>query len=331
MRELKGDPGAIVFANRLQPTQLRIGSFISRAPDNEEVVPVEPEIAYIKNDMVIIENIYKKIRRKNMGEVVVVTSGKGGVGKTTTTANIGTGLAALGKKVVLVDTDIGLRNLDVVMGLENRIVYDLVDVTKGNCRLRQALIKDKRFDGLFLLPAAQTKDKTAVNASEMQNLCESLQEEFDFVIIDCPAGIEQGFKNAIAGAHKALVVTTPEVSAVRDADRIIGLLEANNLRDPKLIINRIRPDMVKRGDMMNIEDMIDILAIELLGVVPEDEQIVVSTNRGEPVVLDIQSRAGQAFRNIAKRLLGEEVPLINLERYEEGLVNKLKRFLGFKG
>jgi len=266
-----------------------------------------------------------------MGEVVVVTSGKGGVGKTTTTANIGTGLAALGKKVVLVDTDIGLRNLDVVMGLENRIVYDLVDVTKGNCRLRQALIKDKRFDGLFLLPAAQTKDKTAVNASEMQNLCESLQEEFDFVIIDCPAGIEQGFKNAIAGAHKALVVTTPEVSAVRDADRIIGLLEANNLRDPKLIINRIRPDMVKRGDMMNIEDMIDILAIELLGVVPEDEQIVVSTNRGEPVVLDIQSRAGQAFRNIAKRLLGEEVPLINLERYEEGLVNKLKRFLGFKG
>ena len=265
-----------------------------------------------------------------MGEVVVVTSGKGGVGKTTTTANIGTGLAALGKKVVLVDTDIGLRNLDVVMGLENRIVYDLVDVTKGNCRLRQALIKDKRFDGLFLLPAAQTKDKTAVNASEMQNLCESLQEEFDFVIIDCPAGIEQGFKNAIAGAHKALVVTTPEVSAVRDADRIIGLLEANNLRDPKLIINRIRPDMVKRGDMMNIEDMIDILAIELLGVVPEDEQIVVSTNRGEPVVLDIQSRAGQAFRNIAKRLVGEEVPLINLERYEEGLVNKLKRFLGFK-
>ena len=196
--------------------------------------------------------------------------------------------------------------------------------------MRQALIKDKRFDGLFLLPAAQTKDKTAVNASEMQNLCESLQEEFDFVIIDCPAGIEQGFKNAIAGAHKALVVTTPEVSAVRDADRIIGLLEANNLRDPKLIINRIRPDMVKRGDMMNIEDMIDILAIELLGVVPEDEQIVVSTNRGEPVVLDIQSRAGQAFRNIAKRLLGEEVPLINLERYEEGLVNKLKRFLGFK-
>ncbi|MFZ5942737.1 MAG: septum site-determining protein MinD [Bacillota bacterium] len=265
-----------------------------------------------------------------MGEVVVITSGKGGVGKTTTSANIGTGLAALGKKVVLVDTDIGLRNLDVVMGLENRIVYDLVDVTQGHCRLKQALIKDKRFDGLFLLPAAQTKDKTAVNGEDMCKLCEELKAEFDFVIIDCPAGIEQGFKNAIAGAEKAIIVTTPEVSAVRDADRIIGLLEANNLPGPKLIINRIRPDMVKRGDMMNIEDMIDILAIELMGVVPEDEYIVVSTNKGEPAVLDMDSRAGQAYRNIAKRLTGEQVPLINLD-YDDGIVNKLKRLLGFKG
>ncbi|MDK2823321.1 MAG: septum site-determining protein MinD [Clostridia bacterium] len=265
-----------------------------------------------------------------MGEVVVITSGKGGVGKTTTTANIGTGLAALGKRVVLIDTDIGLRNLDVVMGLENRIVYDLVDVTQGHCRLKQALIKDKRFDGLFLLPAAQTKDKTAVTAEDMKKLCCTLKEEFDFVLVDCPAGIEQGFKNAIAGAEKALIVTTPEVSAVRDADRIIGLLEANNLPGPKLIINRIRPDMVKRGDMMNIEDMIDILAIDLIGVVPEDEYIVVSTNKGEPAVLDMDSRAGQAYRNIAKRLTGAEVPLINLD-YEEGIVNKLKRLLGFKG
>ncbi|MFZ7102318.1 MAG: septum site-determining protein MinD [Peptococcaceae bacterium] len=265
-----------------------------------------------------------------MGEVVVITSGKGGVGKTTTTANIGTGLAALGKKVVLIDTDIGLRNLDVVMGLENRIVYDLVDVTQGHCRLKQALIKDKRFDSLYLLPAAQTKDKTAINAEDMQYLCNTLQEEFDYVLVDCPAGIEQGFKNAIAGAQKAIIVTTPEVSAVRDADRIIGLLEANNLRGPKLIINRIRPDMVKRGDMMNIEDMIDILAIELMGVVPEDEHIVVSTNKGEPAVLDMESRAGQAYRNVAKRLTGEEVPLINLD-VEEGIVNKLKRLIGFKG
>jgi len=264
-----------------------------------------------------------------MGEVVVITSGKGGVGKTTTTANLGTGLAALGKKVVLIDTDIGLRNLDVVMGLENRIVYDLVDVARGNCRLKQALIKDKRFDGLFLLPAAQTKDKTAVSADDMKNLCDNLKEEFDFMIIDCPAGIEQGFKNAIAGAEKAIIVTTPEVSAVRDADRIIGLLEANNLRNPKLIINRIRQDMVKRGDMMNIDDMIDILAIDLMGVVPEDEYIVVSTNKGEPAVLDMESRAGQAYRNISKRLMGQEVSLINLD-YEEGIVNKLKRLLGFK-
>ncbi|KJS84339.1 MAG: cell division inhibitor MinD [Peptococcaceae bacterium BICA1-8] len=262
-----------------------------------------------------------------MGEVIVITSGKGGVGKTTTTANLGTGLAALGNKVVLIDTDIGLRNLDVVMGLENRIVYDLVDVTQGHCRLRQALIKDKRFDGLFLLPAAQTKDKTAVSTDDMKKLCNELKEEFDYVLVDCPAGIEQGFKNAIAGAERALIVTTPEVSAVRDADRIVGLLEANGLRGPKLIINRIRPDMVKRGDMMNIEDMLDILAIELMGVVPEDEYIVVSTNKGEPAVLDMNSRAGQAYRNIAKRVTGEVVSLINLE-YDEGLLNKLKRLLG---
>ena len=227
-------------------------------------------------------------------------------------------------------TDIGLRNLDVVMGLENRIVYDLVDVTQGHCRLKQALIKDKRFDGLFLLPAAQTKDKTAVSIEDMKKLCSELQEEFDYVLVDCPAGIEQGFKNAIAGAERAIIVTTPEVSAVRDADRIVGLLEANGLRGPQLIINRIRPDMVKRGDMMNIEDMLDILAIELLGVVPEDEYIVVSTNKGEPAVLDMDSRAGQAYRNISKRVTGEQVSLIDLE-YEEGLVKKLKRLLGLKG
>lgn len=263
-----------------------------------------------------------------MGEVLVITSGKGGVGKTTTTANIGTGLANLGYKVVLVDTDIGLRNLDVVMGLENRIVYDIVDVTTGNCRLKQALIKDKRFDGLYLLPAAQTKDKNAVTEEEMKELCNELKKEFDYVVIDCPAGIEQGFKNAIVGAEKAIVVTTPEVSAVRDADRIIGLLEAAELRDPKLIVNRIRPHMVKRGDMMGIEDMIDILAIELLGVVPDDETIVVSTNRGEPAVLDMTSRAGEAYRNITKRITGQEVPLLNLDA-PDGIMDKLKKLIGF--
>ncbi len=264
-----------------------------------------------------------------MGEVIVITSGKGGVGKTTTSANIGTALASMGLKVVFIDTDIGLRNLDVVMGLENRIVYDIVDVTNGNCRLKQALIRDKRFDNLALLPAAQTKDKSAINVEQMKALTEQLKEEFDYVIIDCPAGIEQGFRNAIAGAQRAIVVTTPEVAAVRDADRIIGLLEAAEIRDPELIVNRLRPQMVKKGDMMDMNDMIDILAVRLLGVVPEDEMIVVSTNKGEPAVLDANSRAGQAYRNIAKRINGEDVPFMNLE-YEDGIFGKFKRMLGFK-
>ena len=264
-----------------------------------------------------------------MGEVLVITSGKGGVGKTTTTANIGTGLALMGKKVVLIDTDIGLRNLDVVMGLENRIVYDIVDVVHGNCRLKQALIKDKRFENLFLLPAAQTKDKTAISPPQMKELCQELKEEFKFVIVDCPAGIEQGFRNAIAGAERALVVTTPEVAAVRDADRVIGLLEAAELREPQLIINRFRYEMVKRGDMMDMDDIIDILAIELLGIVPEDEYIVVSTNRGEPAVLDRNSRAGEAYRNVSRRLAGENVPLMVMEA-NGGFMFKLKKLIGFR-
>lgn len=264
-----------------------------------------------------------------MGEVIVITSGKGGVGKTTATANLGVGLAALGHKVCLIDADIGLRNLDVVMGLENRIVYDLVDVTSGHCHYRKALIKDKRYDNLFLLPAAQTKDKTAVSPEQMYALCNEVKGEFDYVIIDCPAGIEQGFKNAIAGAEKAIVITTPEVSAVRDADRIIGLLEKEDLRDPKLIINRLRPRMVRQGDMMSIDDIIDILAIDLLGVVPEDEMIVISTNKGETVVLDERSRSGQAFRNIVRRIRGEKVPMLNLDD-EGGLMSRLKRMIGLK-
>ena len=264
-----------------------------------------------------------------MGEVIVITSGKGGVGKTTTTANIGTGLALAGQKVVLVDTDIGLRNLDVVMGLENRIVYDLVDVIEGFCRVKQALIKDKRFDGLYLLPAAQTRDKTSVNPQQMMKLCQELKDEYDYIIVDCPAGIEQGFKNAIAGADRAIVVTTPEVSAVRDADRIIGLLEANEIRNPKLLINRLRPDMVKRGDMMTIDDIIDILAIGLVGVVPDDEKIVVSTNRGEPAINDDKSLAGLAYRNIVRRIMGEEVPFMNLDE-NQGFVLKIKKLFGLK-
>lgn len=263
-----------------------------------------------------------------MSEVIVVTSGKGGVGKTTTTANLGTGLAASGSKVVLVDADIGLRNLDVVMGLENRIVYDLVNVTDGIVPFRKALIKDKRYEGLFLLPAAQTKDKTAVNPEQMRELCDNLRQEFDYVIVDCPAGIEQGFKNAIAGADRAIVVTTPEVSAVRDADRIIGLLEANEIHNPRLIVNRLRYKMVKAGDMMSIDDIIDILSVDLLGVVPEDEMVVITTNRGEAVVQDSASKSGQAYRNIVRRIKGEEVPLMDLE--EGGFFSKLRRLIGMK-
>ena len=259
-----------------------------------------------------------------MGEVIVITSGKGGVGKTTTTANLGCGLANLGKKVALVDADIGLRNLDVVMGLENRIVYDLVDVVEGKCRLKQALIKDKRYTGLYLLPAAQTRDKDAVSPEQMQKLCDSLKEdEFDYILIDCPAGIEQGFKNAIAGADRALVVTTPEGSAVRDADRIIGLLEANELTNPSLILNRVRPDMVDRGDMMSMDDVTEILAVDIIGVVPDDESIVVQTNKGEPAVTVENSRAGQAYRNITRRILGEDVPIMQLKQ-EKTFMDKLK-------
>lgn len=264
-----------------------------------------------------------------MGDVIVVTSGKGGVGKTTTTANLGTGLAKLGYSVVLVDTDIGLRNLDIVMGLENRIVYDIVDVTNGHCRLKQALIKDKRFEKMFLLPAAQTKEKTAVTPEQMVELCQKLKKDYDYIIIDCPAGIEQGFKNAIAGAEKAVVVTTPEVAAVRDADRVIGLLEASGIENPQLIINRIRGEMVKHGDMMDIDDIIDILAVDLLGVVPEDEMIVISTNKGEPAVLDLQSKAGEAYRNISRRIAGEDVPIMPLE-FNEGIMTRLKRLIGMR-
>ena len=253
-----------------------------------------------------------------MSEVIVITSGKGGVGKTTTSANVGTGLAMLGKRVVLIDTDIGLRNLDVVMGLENRIVYNLVDVVEGNCRMKQALIKDKRYPNLYLLPAAQTRDKTSVNPEQMVKLVDNLRPEFDYILLDCPAGIEQGFKNAIAGADRALVVTTPEVSAIRDADRIIGLLEQEELEEIDLIVNRIRMDMVRRGDMMSLSDVTDILAVNVIGAVPDDENIVISTNQGEPLV-GLGSAAGQAYLEICRRLMGENIPVVGPEPHRSFL------------
>ena len=246
-----------------------------------------------------------------MSDIIVVTSGKGGVGKTTTAANLGIGLANLQKKVVMVDTDISLRNLDVVLGLENRIVYNLVDVIEGRCRLKQALIRDKRQKELYLLPSAQTRDKTAVTPEQMRKLCDELRTQFDYVLLDCPAGIEQGFFNAIAGADRAVVVTTPEVSSIRDADRIIGILESSGLSDVFLIINRIRPDMVRRGEMMSVEDVEEILAVPLIGVIPDDEQVVVATNQGEPVT-GAGSLAGRAYQNISRRILGEEVPYLDL-------------------
>ncbi|MGB8643803.1 MAG: septum site-determining protein MinD [Anaerolineae bacterium] len=242
------------------------------------------------------------------GVVITVTSGKGGVGKTTTTANLGVALARRGKRVACVDTDIGLRNLDVVLGLENRIVYDIVDVVEGRARLRQALIKDKRLPELQMLPAAQTRDKSAVKPEQMMKLADDLRKDFDFILIDCPAGIEGGFKNALAPADRVLIVTTPEVSAVRDADRIIGLVEASEKETPKLIINRLRPAMVKRGDMLATEDVLEVLSIDLIGIVPEDENIITSTNKGQPVAFDEKTPAGQAYGRIAQRLLGEDVP-----------------------
>lgn len=258
------------------------------------------------------------------GKVVTVTSGKGGVGKTTATANLGAALASSGDKVVCVDADIGLRNLDVVLGLENRIVYDLVDVVEGRCRLRQALIRDKRLPELFLIPAAQTRDKSAVSPSDMVRLCDELRNEFDWILIDSPAGIERGFRNAIAPADVVMVVTNPEVSAVRDADRIIGLIEAEEKGPARLMINRIKPDMVRRGDMLSADDVLELLAVELIGLIPEDENVVMSTNRGVPVALNGKSRAGQAFRNVARRLRGEEVPF--MEMSEDGnLFGRLAR------
>ena len=260
------------------------------------------------------------------GRVITVTSGKGGVGKTTVTANLGTALAKHGQRVVVVDADIGLRNLDVVMGLENRIVYDLVDVVEGVCRLRQALIRDRRVNEMYLLPAAQTRDKSAVSPEDMIEVCNQLRQEFDYVIVDSPAGIEQGFRNAVAGADEVIIVTTPEVSAVRDADRVIGLIEAQDKGPGVLILNRLKPEMVRRGDMLSTTDVVEVLAVQLLGIIPEDEAIVISTNRGTPIVLDGRGPTAEALDNIARRMMGEDLPVYQPSE-DKGLFSRLTRFV----
>lgn len=264
--------------------------------------------------------------------VIVVTSGKGGVGKTTTTANLAVALARMGHKVVAVDGDIGLRNLDVIMGLENRIVYTLIDALEGVCRLNQTYIRDKRIENLYMIPTAQSKTKDAVTAEQMVSVCNELRNDFDFILVDSPAGIEAGFRNSAAGADEALVVTTPEVSAVRDADRIIGLLESMEKAPIRLIVNRIRPQMVRKGDMLGVSDVLDILAIDLIGIVPDDESVVTSANKGEPLTLASDSPAALAFKNIASRVVGEDVPFLSLDDSEStGFLGMLKRAFGLKG
>lgn len=261
-----------------------------------------------------------------MGKAIVVTSGKGGVGKTTTTANLGTALALLGKKVCLVDLDIGLRNLDVVLGLDNRIIYNIVDVAEGRANLQQALIKDKRFNNkMFLIAAAQNTDKSSLQPDQARKIVDQLKEEFDYVLLDCPAGIEQGFMNAVAGADEAIVVTNPEIASVRDADRVVGLLEQQNLdKPPMLIINRIRRHMVNDGQMLDVDEVTRQLSIKLIGIIFDDDQVITSSNNGQPIALDENNIAGKGYRNIARRLEGETVPLMTMkEEKKQGIFGKM--------
>ncbi|MEB3248004.1 MAG: septum site-determining protein MinD [Microcystaceae cyanobacterium] len=263
-----------------------------------------------------------------MNRIIVITSGKGGVGKTTTTANLGSALARLGKKVALVDADFGLRNLDLLLGLEQRIVYTAIDVLAGDCSIEKALVKDKRLPNLVLLPAAQNRSKDAISPEQMQSLVDQLVKKFDYIIIDCPAGIEMGFRNAVVPAKEAIIVTTPEMSAVRDADRVIGLLEAESIERISLVINRLRPDMVQLSQMISVEDVLDLLAVPLLGVVPDDQKIIISTNKGEPLVLEEKlSVPGLAFQNIARRLEGQDIPFLDFMAAHDNLLSRIRRRL----
>ena len=262
---------------------------------------------------------------RGLGQVIVITSGKGGVGKTTTTASIGAALALKGKRVLVADADIGLRNLDVILGLENRIVFNVVDVAKGVCKPNQAIIKSKKSNNLYLLPASQTDDKDVVSEEDIKNVIEQYRREFHFILVDSPAGIEQGFRNACAAASRAIVVTTPEVPAIRDADRVVGLLSARSI-EPELVINRLDRDMIRRGEMLSIEDVQDIIGIPLLGVIERDENVIIAANTGDPVVYNLKSKAGQGFMNVAGRLCGEQIPFEDFS--DRGIFNRIGRRLG---
>jgi septum site-determining protein MinD len=266
-----------------------------------------------------------------MSRVIVITSGKGGVGKSTVTANLGTAIAQLGKKVCLIDADFGLRNLDLLLGLEQRVVYTVMDVLAGECSLEKALVKDKRTNGLCLLPAAQNRTKDAISPAEMKEIVANLSHRFDYVFVDCPAGIEMGFRNAIAAADEALVVTTPDVTAVRDADRVVGLLESEDMKSIRLIVNRLRPEMVETDEMLSVEDIVDLLVIPLIGIVPDDKKVITSSNRGEPLVLEENpSLPALAIKNIAQRLEGNEIPYLDFMGNNDNFFARLRRFLGIQ-
>lgn len=265
-----------------------------------------------------------------MTRVIVITSGKGGVGKTTITANLGTAMAQLGKKVCLIDADFGLRNLDLLLGLEQRVVYTIIDALSGECTLEKAIVKDKRTEGLHLLPAAQNRTKDAITPEQMKEVIEKLSPNFDYIFVDCPAGIEMGFRNAIAAAKEALVVTTPEVAAVRDADRVVGLLESENMGSIRLIVNRLRPEMVQMDEMLSVEDILDLLVVPLIGIIPDDKKIITSSNKGEPLVLSPQeSLPAMAIKNIARRVNGADVPFLDLMATQDNFMTRLRRFFGF--
>jgi septum site-determining protein MinD len=259
-----------------------------------------------------------------MGKIIIIASGKGGTGKTTTTANLGAALAMRGNLVALVDMDMGLRNLDVTLGLENSIVYDISDVVEDVCSLDEALIKDLRYENLYFIPAPQTRDASGLKDEAVKNIWEQLQSRFDYCIVDAPAGVDGGFLYAAMCADSAIIITMPELTALRDADRTISVLEEHDITDIKVVINRVRADMINRGIMMNMDDCIDILQIPVLGIIPDDEELMIASLKGYLAISDESSKAGKAFLNIAARLCGEEVPIMELEE-KEGFFKKLKK------